>query len=1855
MEELDDTTTDQHVAIIGMACRMPGAGGVGEFWSNLVDGVESISTFSDQELLDAGVDPALIHSPNYVRSRGIIGGADRFDAGFFGVTPREAELLDPQQRVFLECAWHALEDGGYVPGNGAAGRIAVFGGVGTNWHLGNADGHPDVRKFSSAASVVTSNDKDYLTTRVSYKLDLTGPSVNVQSACSTSLVATIMGMNSLLSHQCDLVLAGGATIEIPETKGYVFQDGGMESPDGHCRPFDAGANGTVFSRGAGVVLLKRLSEAIADGDHIYAVVLDGAINNDGGLKVGFTAPSVNGQVEVAIEALERAGVTPDTLSFVEAHGTATALGDPIEVASLSQAFRAYTDRKQFCALGSAKGNIGHTDVASGMAGLIKAALALEHGKLPASLNFESPNPKIDFEDSPFFVNTKLRELSRNGTPRRALINSFGVGGTNACAILQEPPPRTAPAPRRQEKVLLLSARSLAALDSLTNAMHDHVAAHAGADLDAMAYTCQAGRKAFQHRRAVVFGGRDELVERLSGRGETGLNHSVCEAEGRPILFAFPGQGNQYVGMGRGLYETEAVYRDAIDAAAELLHPLLGCDLREVLYPDGASAADAAALLNQTRFTQPALFATSYAQARLWMSWGVQPAAMIGHSVGEYVAGCLAGVFSFEDAVIAVARRGQLIQALPGGSMLAVLLTEADTTPLLTPQLSVAAVNGPQLTVVSGPTPAIAELEERLAGTRVFSKRLDTSHAFHSAMMDPALEDFARMLAEVPLSPPSLPIASTLTGRWLTAGEATDPGYWVQHMRKPVRFHDGLQTLLGSDSPSILLECGPGHSLASAARHQAGPGGPHSVVGSMRADGEDGSDAECLLGAVGALWMAGYAIDWRAFHGGRSPGRVPLPGYPFERQRFALDFTRNQRAAVAAKDDEKKADVGDWFYVPGWKRMPSPELAHAPFQAATADHVWLVFEDELGLAVEVHALLQQAGADVVGVRAGDGYRQLDERTFTIRPGVKSDYDELVAALKEDGRRPDRVLHLWNVDGDERPPALERAGQARALAFYSPLFLEQALINQSLVDDLRIVVAADGVFDVTGEPVTSPQKALALGPCRVVGKESPTVRARFVDVVAPRAERAAPRLAAQLVRELELDGDETVVAYRADHRWTESFDTVYLDHADDLASRLHEDGLYLVTGGLGGLGLFFAQQIAGRVRASLVLTHRTPLPARAEWTAWLDEHPQDDATSERIRGVLALEAAGATVMLAQADCADLAEMEAVVADAQARFGPVNGVIHSAGVAGGGIISLKSEDAAADVLAAKVQGTLVLDRLFGDAQLDFMLLFSSITSVLGEAGRVDYCAANNFMDAMAHHRRHDRGAAMSSVNWGSWGEFGMAARWEETKARKTGGGAKASRGEGGARLRLVDEGGEQEAYDVLLDPDEDWVANSHSVVGIPTVVGTTYLELIHDLAELKRPGMSTVIERMYFSSPLMFEPGNPKRLRLFVSERQGAHRFSFKSQALDREKTARWHEHCAGEVRLGGGEAPERVDLQALSERFDGGVDTRRFYGLDADDDVWKSSDGVPYLELGPRWDSLEEVRIGDDEWLARLELPAAFAGDLADHAFHPAMTDVALAAAVRQISIGDAAAFYLPFDYGRIQLKTRYPAAVWSHSRRLPAEPGSDTVSFEVRILDADGWELATVERYTLKKFTTAPASGRDAPAPSAPPKRLATGDSKDVLPEEGLDALQRILSAPFAPQVLVSTSSLYALIDDEGPDTGDGDDDSEDAALPVYERPTLSIPYEEPANEVERAIADIWQGILGIAQIGANDDFTELGGNSLLAVQAVATTADTYQLDLTVEAFLRNPTVRGVAGTVVELLVSLASEDTLEGLLAGLEE
>lgn len=890
------------IAIIGMAGRFPGARTIEEFWLNLQNGVEALSILSDEELIARGIDPGLLQRPDYVKAEFALEDIDLFDAAFFGMSSREAEFTDPQHRLFLECAWEALESAGYDPET-YQGLIGVYGGVGLSLYLLN-NLYPSygLVELATSPEIKLANDKDHLTTRVSYKLNLKGPSLTVQTACSTSLVAACLACQGLLTYQCDMALAGGVTIKIPPKTGALALRGAA-SPDGHCRAFDAKAEGTASGSGVGLVVLKRLADALADRDHIYAVIKGSAINNDGSAKVGYTAPSVKGQASVIATAQSMAGVEAETISYIEAHGTGTSMGDPIEIAALTQVFRASTQKKGFCAVGSVKTNIGHTDAAAGVMSLIKTALALKHKRIPPSLNFEQPNPEIDFANSPFYVNAALSEWPAGRTPRRAGVSAFGLGGTNAHMILEEAPAPEPPTPARPWQLLLLSAQTDTALEMATTRLAEYLKRHPDLNLADVAYTLQAGRRAFDHRRVLTCRNLEEAVIGLETLNREQVFTGRAEPGERPVAFMFPGIDSLYVNMGAELYQTEPVFREQVDHCSELLQAHLGLDLRQVLYPPAGSEPAALAQLRQGPVALAALFVTSYALAQLWMAWGVRPRAMVGHSLGEYVAACLAGVLSLREALHLVVLRGQLFEQLPEGAMVTVLLPEQEVQPFLGETLDLAAINGPARCVVSGPAHAIHALEASLGEHKIDFHRMPVSRAAHSRAVTPILDAFAEAVAKLPLQAPRIPYVSNVTGTWITTAEATDPGYWARHLRQAVRFWDGVQEIL-SEPSCVLLEVGPGRTLSALVKLHLGSVAQRAVFSSLRLPREPRSDVECVLNTLGRLWLAGVQVDWPAFHAHERRCRVPLPTYPFERQRYWIEPAQRQIYSFGAPGGEK---------------------------------------------------------------------------------------------------------------------------------------------------------------------------------------------------------------------------------------------------------------------------------------------------------------------------------------------------------------------------------------------------------------------------------------------------------------------------------------------------------------------------------------------------------------------------------------------------------------------------------------------------------------------------------------------------------------------------------------------------------------------------------------------------------------------------------------------------------------------------------------------------------------------------------------------------------------------------------------
>ncbi|WP_257463565.1 type I polyketide synthase [Archangium lipolyticum] len=1338
------------IAIIGMAGRFPGAPDVEAFWRNLRQGVESRTTFTDEQLEAAGVDRSLYSRPDYVRSGFVLEGTELFDAAFFGYSPREAEVMDPQQRLFLECAWQALEHGGYEPAS-FPGPIALFGGTGpSSYLLTRLLPNAQVMESVGAYALTLANDKDFLCTRVAHKLDLRGPAVTVQTACSTGLVAVHMACQSLLSRESDMALAGAVSFSSDPHTGELYSPGGIHSPDGHCRAFDAQAQGTAGSGGVGVVLLKRLSEALEDGDFIHAVVLSTAINNDGSAKVGFTAPGVEGQAAVITEALAVAGVEPESIQFIETHGTGTTLGDPIEVAALNQAFRSRAGQRRTCALGAVKTNIGHTDAAAGLAGLIKVALSLRNREMPPTLHFTQPNPRIDFDGGPFYVNDVLKPWpAPPGAPRRAGLSSFGMGGTNAHAVFEEAPARELQPSAKPRHLLALSARTPEALEQATDNLASWLSSHPEADLGDVAYTLLAGRRRFAHRRVLVCGDTAEAQRLLQSREPGRVLTTEQEANERPVVFLFPGQGTQEPGMAREEYASEPVFRRHLEECCKKLVPHLGFDLREVLYPKQGQEEQAAERLEQTALAQPALFVVEYALARLWMSWGVKPQAMVGHSLGEYVAACLAGVFSVDDALALVAERGRLMQRQPEGAMLSVALSEQELRPLLGAELELASINAPALCVATGPTPAIQALETRLSQQGVQHRRLHTSHAFHSAMMEAALPLFEARVRTLRLSPPKIPFISNVTGTWITAEQATNPRYWADHLRRPVRFAEGVATLL-SEPSRIFLEVGPGRALSTLVRQCAGSAAAVTVVGSLGARRERPGTGSPLLEAAGQLWQEGVKLEAAKLYASEKRGRLPLPTYPFQRERYWIERGAGMAMVQQAPGTAgKKTEVGAWFHVPAWKPARLPATGSKELSGTR----WLVYVDGTGLGRQVVEGLEASGARVVRVvPRAEGLARLGEREWGLAPGRRADHEALMEELRQQGSLPEHVLHLWSLE----PASSLEAEQERG--FQDLLALAQALGPRLGQAESTLHVVTCGTQDVTGDEPLRPGNALLLGPCRVLPQEEyPRLRCQLLDVVAPAQGGARlTRLAKQVVAELRAPSHEPLVALRGEHRWVEGYAPHPLPAPSQGLGRLREGGTYLVTGGLGRIGLMMAEYLASAARARLVLVGRSPFPERQEWPAWLAARGEQDGVSRKIRRLQALEARGAQVLLVRADVSQPAQLEQALAQARERFGALHGVVHSAGVVGEDThVAMRDStpERCEPLVRAKVRGTLALVEALRDQPLDFVLLQSSISTVLGGLGFSAYAAGNAFLDCLAAVRSREGATPWISVGWDGW----------------------------------------------------------------------------------------------------------------------------------------------------------------------------------------------------------------------------------------------------------------------------------------------------------------------------------------------------------------------------------------------------------------------------------------------------------------------------------------------------------------------
>jgi len=1511
------------IAVIGLSGRFPGAKNIEEFWNNLCNGVESITRLTDDEIIHEGVEPEIVKKPEYVKAWGVLDGVDIFDAGFFGYNPREAEVLDPQQRVFLEESWRALENAGYDPGR-FPGKIGVYASAGMNTYAQNLSENYREKGLAGDYQIMISNDKDFIATRVSYKLNLKGPAITVQTACSSSMVAVHLACQSIINGECDMAMAGGVSIRLPQKSGYLYQEGMILSPDGHCRAFDEEAKGTVGGNGAGVVVLKRLEDAIADGDSISAVIKATAINNDGALKVGYTAPGIEGQAGAISEAHLKADIDPESITYIEAHGTGTPLGDPIEIEALRQVFNKGTAKKGFCAIGSVKTNIGHLDAAAGVSGLIKTVLALKNKMIPPSLNLKKPNPKLDIDNSPFYVNNCLKEWSSSSGPLRAGISSFGIGGTNAHAVLEEAPDIDYKPCKSGESLLVFSAKTRSALNKITTDFSDFLKKNRDINMADVAYTLQIGRREMEHRRFLVCTSREDAIEALEN----------------------------------------------IDSIPQR-------------------------------------------------------------------------VFDSVDGQTEVAR---------------------------------------------------------------------------------------------------------------------------------VR---------------------------------------------------DVNPKEYSLKELGQLWLAGAQIEWTALYEDVQRKRIPLPVYPFEGRSYWVDKVKKDKKDKMIKANEKTNDISEWFYTPVWKQSANSGLGKITKYANRKDVV-LVLTTENSFSSKLLEQIRATNENLFVAKAGSSFVKTGERAYLFRPDQKEDYEDLLNEISQVCQRPDIVLNLLGVTGERPDRGDENGIICGKQLFYSMIYLAQSFGKNGTNTQVQFKILTDNAFKVFNERKLYYGKTLAVGPCKVIPKEYPNIRCSMVDFELQQAGSSDEQdIIECLVTETYEKGIENIIAYRGLERWIQSFESTLVEESQE--SMVKKNGVYLITGGLGGIGLNLAEYLAEEAQAKLILLNRSVFPGTEKWSDWQKEHSKDDSISKKIRRLQSFERHGAEIMVCQCDVSDIVQLEAIRETVLKRFGRIDGIIHAAGNPGGGMIQMKNREFSENVLAPKVEGTIALYETFKNVKPDFFVFCSSLNAITGGFGQVDYCAANTFLDAFA--RTHDsfRGTRFMSINWDRWPGIGMAGEIRH-------------RTDSEDKIlhpllgKKVTDSTEKIVYLGELSPKKDWVLSEHLVFGTPTIAGTTYLEMARAACYEATGQDSMQIDDVVFMTPMVVKEYETRDVFTILTKMGDGYDFRVASKLQGNEgEESNWYEHACGKIKANGESTVKQFDINDLKARCFGKIKT----DLDQEN---KTGD---FISFGDRWKSLIDFNLGVNEGLVEVELSPEFTGDLKDYGIHPALLDVATGS-VRLVAGGN----YLPFSYGKLLIKKGLPGKIYGFIRfKNGYSAVQEIITCDIDIIDDNGEQIVEISNFSMRLTGDDAAAGIRARTSGM--QRVEGSDYDNFYKEftnenaeflnigisvvEGKKVFNRIIKGFSKAQTVVSVSDLNTAIEQaDYADQSFAKKEVEERLKPRHPRPELNNDYVPPKNEVERKLADIWQKTLSIEAVGIHDEFFDLGGDSLMLIQVHTEVKKQFTTDLAVVDLYKYNTVASLA-------------------------
>ena len=1772
---LENNSLDISIAIIGMYCRVPGSKNVNEFWKNLKEGKESIVFLNKEELIASGIPEELVKQSNYIPAYSGIDGIEFFDAEFFGYSPREAKLIDPQHRIFLEGAWKTLEDAGYCPQN-YKGKIGIFAGSGTNQYVYRVYDTLMKKGEISDFELMIGNDKDFLTTRVAYKLNLTGPALNIQTACSTSLVTVHLACQSLINGDCNMALAGGVSINSLEKCGYLYQEGMVFSPDGHCRSFDINAAGTIPASGVGIVILKPLEDAIRDNDNIYAIIRGSAINNDGNLKVGYTAPSVNGQHAVISEALNIAGINPNTVQYIETHGTATSLGDAIEIAALKKGYNT-----QNCllpiTLGALKTNLGHLDAAAGIMGLIKTALILYNKQIPPTLHFQTPNPKLSLESREFRINTQLEEWNSNGQVRRAAVSSFGIGGTNAHVILEEAPIKLNSIMSKTSEetfIIPISAKSSNSLDKAINELDNYLSSNLDVDIKNLAFTFQSGREHFNCRRYFLAKSSEELRNIITTFDQDYTESA--EIYGKPnVVFMFSGHGSEYINMGRSFYDHEPIFKECIDECAKNLKDFINYDIVSILYPKQEDINNAQTFFHKNSFTQPILFSVEYATAKLLIHYGICPNAMIGHSSGEYVAACIAGVFDLRTALHLIFIRGKLIEEYALGGMILILNSLEKIKPYLSDRISLSAINGPNIHVVAGLKEDIADLETKLISENIDYRIIHTPYAGHSHLTEKLLPTFLSHIKEINLRSPTIPYISTYTGSWIKDYEATEPKHWLGHTRHTVRFEEGIKELIKKEN-QVFIEVGPGRGLSLFAKACFKNEDDFPIIATMPYNKKE-NNINQLSKTLASLWMVGMSIKWDLLNNNKNTARISLPTYNFEMTKFWIDKDTIDNG-IGSLNFVEKRDIEKWFYIRNWKQFTYEN--HSSFLPLMEPI--LVFVDENKLSNDLIDALKSRYSAIIKITKESFFKNDANE-------INKSFFKLFEELKAKNQIPKNIIYAWSLQQYQIDDIKNYYNKGMDDNFYSIINIVQNIGKLYFSEQINIIILTANCFFINKNDCIDPIKSAIIGPLKVIPKEYPNLICKLVDINNNSDLKSLINIG---FLEKTLSTKEEIFVYRNLECYFPSYKNITIPE-NHWNFTFKDGGTYVITGGTGGIGLEIAKFIASKANAKIILVSRLNMPPHNLWDLWLNIFGTDDKISKVIKAIKIIEKnISYPIEIYSANIANPDEVKEMIYNISSKSN-INGIIHAAGQVTGGVIQLKTFKDLEKVLAPKVLGTIALDYYTKNIELDFLILFSSLTAISGDSGQIDHCGANNFLDAFSFYRNNHLKRTLS-INWDTWNE--------------TGGAVDASKHD----LNYLQS---RETYQPIQNNifkfsksigeyDYTYVATSESIkselfIDLNSEEISIYmiLSLLHSFLSLNANyihnfSLKNLKVSRHFKNKIM---ATTSRIQV-----------SSKMITLDAISKSGRKEILRANIE----EARTSIRSNEISEP------NKTLFNKN--NNIFKVKFNT---ESGVKNElSVNYIILNKEIYLYNFKLPTKLKN------YNFAIIDICVKFIQSYIkkSTENYSINYIDVNNNIIKSKAKIARISLNMSNKKDIEIDIFDYSHK-SILKIEGIKFYSNDTIKIDKTK----DNLNLKSNLEINKYLKHGISNN----EGIEAFNMVTSYPF-PQIIISTTDLYKRINHEILSNNDNSNNNEKIQrTKSVNRKKLDNCYISPNNEIERDLVTIWQNFLKIDKIGANDDFFELGGNSLIAIQLINKINIDLKVKLVPSILIENSTIRALAKVI----------------------